>query len=164
MRKGFTLIELLVVVLIIGVLAAIALPQYEKTVEKSRMVEAVVMVRAIADAHLVYYLANGEYATSVDIDKLDITVPCKKSFVDPSRMQTKYFAYAPNGCGSSCTDPTKTSGYLALASRVAQNGTALYNIRINQNEQNRITCGVVSENVSTIQRKLCEDLNANGTL
>ena len=56
-KKGFTLIELLVVVLIIGILASVALPQYQKAVEKSRSAEALVMLK---NAHQAYELARLE--------------------------------------------------------------------------------------------------------
>lgn len=65
-KQGFTLIELLVVVLIIGVLAAIALPQYEVAVNKTRMAQMMIQVRAIKDTAEMYFLANGNYEDSLD--------------------------------------------------------------------------------------------------
>ena len=65
-KKGFTLIEMLVVVLIIGIIAAIAFPQYEKVVEKTRAAQAMEVMRSIYQAAADYYLATGTYPTSFD--------------------------------------------------------------------------------------------------
>lgn len=76
--KGFTLIELLVVVLIIGVLAAIAVPQYQAAVEKSRLARVMANVRTIKNTADLYYLANGKYEDDLalmDISKLGGCTP-----------------------------------------------------------------------------------------
>jgi len=65
MNKGFTLIELLVVVLIIGILSAIALPQYNKAVEKARAVEMLSNVRHAEQAWELQYLVDSTNAAGV---------------------------------------------------------------------------------------------------
>lgn len=73
--SGFTLIEMLVVVLIIGILAAIALPQYNKAVAKSRFAEAFSNLRAIAQADEACRIGKGGNNEDCGIDELDIEIP-----------------------------------------------------------------------------------------
>ena len=91
--KGFTLIELLVVVLIIGILAAVAVPQYQKAVAKSRMTEVIVNLKTFGDAYQVCELNKGEACT---LDEMDITpsnaVKIWKNA--PGAFETDTFFYA----------------------------------------------------------------------
>ena len=68
---GFTLIELLVVVLIIGILAAMAMPQYFKAVERSRMTEVVTLMDSIVKAQRRKFMQTNRYAD--DFRGLDVS-------------------------------------------------------------------------------------------
>ena len=78
---GFTLIELLVVVLIIGILAAVAVPQYQKAVDRSRAVQAVQLVDSLKKATQIWMLEHpGETGYLIAEDsaqELDIDLPCE---------------------------------------------------------------------------------------
>jgi len=98
-KQAFTLIELLVVVLIIGILAAVALPQYQRAVEKSRATQAFTIVKSLAEAQERYFLANGEYATS--FDSFDIEIPGTDAIYNGyARKKTDYFDFGLNTASS----------------------------------------------------------------
>lgn len=73
MNRGFTLIELLVVVLIIGILSAVALPQYTTAVEKARSAEALTLMSSIRSAAERYRLQKDQWPASFNV--LDVEIP-----------------------------------------------------------------------------------------
>ena len=72
-KKGFTLLELLVVVLIIGILAGIALPQYKKIILKANLHKGISFVASLYQAQQLYYLNHSTFAKN--LTGLDITLP-----------------------------------------------------------------------------------------
>ena len=108
-KKAFTLIELLVVVLIIGILAAIALPKYEKAVKKARNTEVLLYINSVTKALDVYILANGIPQGEFEYNfPLDIEVPASIGY---------YF------CGSGlCQVEANCKGYACILSAVREEG------------------------------------------
>ncbi|MCQ2410066.1 MAG: prepilin-type N-terminal cleavage/methylation domain-containing protein [Elusimicrobiaceae bacterium] len=146
--KAFTLIELLVVVLIIGILAVVALPQYEKSVMKSRYSALMATTNALAEAEEVYYLANGEYTQ--DFEALSVE---------------------PSGCTLSddkttCTYPWGSCVLNINESRVAcvnaqtlSNGYAQYFKHGSRGNWDR-TCWAISSNDNDKYNDLCKRVGA----
>ncbi len=150
--QGFTLIELLVVVLIIGILAAIALPQYQKAVLKSRMVDAIGMLRTIQKAQEVYYLNHGNYTT--DLDDLDIEIP--------ANQKATSFAYSSESYPLRYFYSCHANGFCVAA---AQDDNLpiieVHMMHAFSGNNNQMTCAAFKNNTynkSNLAEKLCRSM------
>ena len=98
MKKHFTLIELLVVVLIIGILSAVALPQYTKAVAKARFAEALTNLKTISEAVKLCELENGRIVwntndTCGNVDNLSVSIGNKMAEGTIQCFETDNFDY-----------------------------------------------------------------------
>ena len=150
MKHGFTLIELLVVVLIIGILAAVALPQYQKAVEKARAVEAFANLASLVKAEKVYKMANGQ--ATRDLSQLDIQLSGNYNETN-TQVTSRYFTYSVSVSGGDGTE-----GFEAIATRL-DGGNESLKYYIYYNYSGSYNC--VALNAST--KWICKTLSGKTT-
>ncbi len=127
---GFTLIELLVVVLIIGILAAVALPQYQKAVEKSRLTEALQNINAIQKCFDLYKLENG-LPSSRRVDLKDMNCPIEANLgelTDGGFFISNHFRYFGAGCSKTfcVAEISRIPSFAYTLVMDSKNGNACY--------------------------------------
>jgi len=127
MNQGFTLIELLVVVLIIGVLSAIALPQYQTAVERSRSTEALTQMSAIREAAERYHSQHESWPAS--FNKLDVDIPANSNCTSGYGGKNFCLSFFTTGCpGNFCIEATRSRASHAykLTTQVTENTNGTY--------------------------------------
>ena len=162
---GFTLIELLVVVLIIGILASVALPQYEKAVVKSRAANAFQTIKSINDAQKIANLEKGTTGKVYPFQDLSVSFTDKNGNTatgysfrgkDYEFQLTQYGNYANSVNDNTPIDEPGTAVYIEPSS--CRQGKGCYYLGI---RQGRRTCGVAG---GTQASKICKAIVGSNTV
>jgi len=72
-EKGFTLLEIIIVIVVVGILAALGMITYSRSIEKGRAAETKTILGQLRQSQRSYYLQNGNYAAS--LDSLEVVLP-----------------------------------------------------------------------------------------
>lgn len=96
MKKGFTLIELMIVVVIIGILAAIAIPKFSDVSESAKRSACRANMRTLASQQAIYFALNSSFANTLAIlDMAGVTCPSDGSAYDMAGNTTEYHISCP---------------------------------------------------------------------
>lgn len=155
--RAFTLIELLVVILIIGILAAVALPQYQFAVAKSRYNLLITQVTTIAQAQEIYYLTHGTYANN--IKELDIQLPGKESVL-PWKPNTPAFQLDSNNYIRINTKDTYGTGIVGSNITNLCNNYIIY-LEHSETNSSKKRCVAHSFCNTNLGTKICQTLSSN---
>ena len=142
--KGFTLIELLVVVVIIGILAAIALPQYKVAVTKSKFATLKQLTKSILDAEERFYMANGNYTDNMT--KLDIDIGGKAT----NNNTTRTFPWGK--CEITLYNVENNKFYVFCRNANIKMSYQIYPKHV---ENGARLCVYYGTNISSVQYKVC---------
>ncbi len=148
-NKAFTLIELLVVVLIIGILAAIAVPKYQLSVDKSKAKMMLAVMQKIKELENSYKLQNGNYTTN--FNNLDINFPYKNLYKGYQMDTSDGIQYTLDSFGTYYHVSAQTNNihlYLAFPVDVK----ICY---IENNERKRKLCGALGCAESSLNNNSC---------
>ncbi len=145
-------------VLIIGILAAVALPQYDKAVRKAKAMEALSVLPSLGNAYYVYYLTTGELTN--DLSLFDVTIPGNRT--------TKWWAQGnssdPNNYYFSCADINNAGSDgqggrdISCVANAANPDLPFF--QVVKGVKNGLTCSIALGKTAKAQ-KICESLSSS---
>ena len=149
--KGFTLIEVLAVVMIVGILASIALPQYQQAIFKARITKLMPTVRTLKNAQEAFWYTGREYAASFqELSFFPKGFRCTGATCTDGKGSL-LFSYQPNGGNpfvmASFTQNTNTVFYIIYLDHTANRDLAA-----------KAFCGASSSDPDNMSYRVCASL------